>query len=97
MIQLRPIFLSSSNISSLQEAFSKILRTEVSSSFVSSPTIVFAQTSSALVGHAIESERQRNRNSDLSGNTRGHGFEGVVCYYCHNPSHVIQDCKKRHN
>ena len=29
--------------------------------------------------------------------TRGPGSRGVVCYYCHNPGHVIRDCKKRQN
>ena len=78
--------LSSPEISSLQETFSRILRTEVS-----------AQTSSALIGQTIESERQRNRNSGLDDNTRGPGSRGVVCYYCHKPGHVIRDCKKRQN
>ena len=49
--------LSSPEISSLQETFSRILCIEVSSS--SSPTLVSAQTSSALIGQNIESERQR--------------------------------------
>ena len=53
--------LSSPEISSLQETFSRILRTEVSSS--SSPTLVSALTSSVIIGQTIESERQRNRNS----------------------------------
>ena len=48
--------LSSPEISSLQETFSKILLTEVSSS--SSPTLVSDQTNSALIGQTIESERQ---------------------------------------
>ena len=87
--------LSSPEISSLQETFSRILRTEVSSS--SSPTLVSAQTCSALIGQTIESERQRNRNSGLGDNTRGPGSGGVVCHYCHKPGHVIRDCKKRHN
>ena len=87
--------LSSPEISSLQETFSRILRTEVSSS--SSPTLVFAQTSSALIRQTIESERQRNRNSGPGNNTRGPGSGGVVCYYCHKLGHVIRDCKKRHN
>ena len=87
--------LSSPEISSLQETFSRILRIEVSSS--SSPTLVSAQTSSALIGQTIESERQRNRNSGLGDNTRGPGSGGVVCYYCHKPGHVIRDCKKRQN
>ena len=82
-------------ISSLQETFSRILRTEVSSS--SSPTLVSAQTSSALIGQTIESERQRNRNNGPSDNTRGPGSGGVVCYYCHKPGHVTHNCKKRQN
>ena len=90
MIQQRPRFCLV-----LRYHLSRILRTEVSSSYVSSPTLVSAQTSSALVGQTIESKRQRNRNSGPGGNTRGPGSGGVVCYYCHKPGHVIQDCKKR--
>ena len=45
--------LPSPEISSLQETFSMILRTEVSSSSVSSPTLVSAQTSSALVDRPL--------------------------------------------
>ena len=87
--------LSNPEISSLQETFSRILRTEVSSS--SSPTLVFSQTSSALIGQTIKSERQQNRKSGPGDNTRGPGYGSVVCYYCHKPGHVIHDCKKRHN
>ena len=87
--------LSNPKISSLQETFSRILRTEVSSS--SSPTLVSAQTSNALIGQTIESEKQRNRNKGPGDNTRGPGSGGVVCYYCHKPGHVIHDCKKQQN
>ena len=45
--------LPSPEISSLQETFSMILRTEVSSSSVSSPTLVSAQTNSALVDRPL--------------------------------------------
>ena len=90
MIQLRPRFCPV-----LRYHLSRILRTEVSSSSVSSPTLVSAQTSSVLVGQTIESKRQRNRNSGLGGNTKGPSFGGVVCYYCHKFGHVIRDCKKR--
>ena len=65
--------LSSLEISSLQETFSRILRIEVSSSSISSPTLVSAQTSSALVGQTIESKRQQNRNSGP-----GETLEGLV-------------------
>ena len=41
--------LSSPEILSLQETFSRILHIEVSSSSISSPTLISAQTSSALV------------------------------------------------
>ena len=87
--------LSSPEISSLQETFSRILRTEVSPS--SSPTLVSAQTSSALIGQTIESERQRNRNSGPGDNTRRPGSGGVVCYYSYKPGHMKRDCKKRQN
>ena len=81
--------MSSPEISSLQETFSRIFRTEVSFSSVSSPILVSAKTSRALVGQTIESEKQQNRNSGPGGNTRGLGSGGVVCYYCHKPGHVI--------
>ena len=81
--------LSRSEISSFQETFSRILRTEISSP--TSPT----QMSSALVSWNIgESKKQQYRNSGLGGNTRGLSSGGVVCYYCRKSGHVIQDCKK---
>ena len=84
--------LSSLEISSFQETFSRILRIETSSS-----TPPSAQMSSTLVSRNIgESEKQRYRNSGPSGNSRGTSSVGVVCYYCHKPRHVIRDCKKRH-
>ena len=82
--------LSSLEISSFQETFSKILRTKTSSS-----TPPSAHMSSALVGRNIgESEKQQYRNSDLDGNSRGTRSRRVVCYYCHKPGHVIRHCKK---
>ena len=82
--------LSSLEISSFQETFNRILRTETSTS---TPP---AQMSSALVGWNIgESEKQQYRNSGLGGNSRGISSGGVVCYYCHKSRHVIRECKKR--
>ena len=84
--------LSSPEISSFQEIFSSILRTENSSSTPST------QMSSALVGRNIgESEKQQYRNSSPSSNSRGTNSGGVVCYYCYKPRHVIRDCKKQHS
>ena len=86
--------LANPEISSFQETFSSILRTETSSSTPPPST----QMRSAFVGrNSGESEKQQYINSDPSGNPRGTSFGGVVCYYCHKPSHVIQDYKKRHS
>ena len=83
--------LSSLEISSFQETFNRILRTETSSS-----TPPSAKMSSALVGRNIgESEKQQYKNSGPSGSFRGTSSGGVFCYYCHKPGHVIRDCKKR--
>ena len=52
--------------------------------------------SSALVCRNMgESEKQQYRNSGSGSNSRWTNSGGVVCYYCHKPGHVIQDCKKR--
>ena len=52
--------------------------------------------SNALVGRNIgELEKQQYINSGPSGDSRGTSSEGVVCYYCHKPGHVIRNCKKR--
>ena len=85
--------LSCLEISSFQETFSRILRTEISSLALPS-----AQMSNALVGQNIsESRKQHYRNSGPRGNTRGSSSGGVVCYNCRNPGHVIRDCKKLQN
>ena len=80
--------LVSSEISSFQETFSRILRTKTSSCTPST------QMSSALVGRNNgESEKQQYINSGPGGNSRGTSFRGVVFYYYHKSRHVIRDCK----
>ena len=65
--------MTSPEISSIQETFSKILRIETSSS------TPFAQMSSALVGRNIgESKKQQDKNSVPGGNSRGTSSGGVV-------------------
>ena len=82
--------LSSLEISSFQETFGKILRTEISSL-----ALPFAQMSSALVGRNInESRKQQYKNNGPNGNTREPSSRGVVCYYCCKSGHVLRDCKK---
>ena len=83
--------LSSPEISSFQETFSRILRIETSSSIPPS-----AQMSNALIGRNMgELEKQQYRSGGPNGNSGGTRPGGVVCYYCHKPGHVIRDCKKR--
>ena len=83
--------LSSLEISSFQETFTRILCTETSSS-----TPPSAQMSSALVSWNMgESEKQQYRSGGPDDNSRGTSSRGIVCYYCHKPGHVIRDCKKR--
>ena len=90
---VRAQILSSLEVSSFQETFSRILRTEISS-----PTLPSAQMSSFLVGRNIgESGKPQYRNSGPGGNTRGPSSGGVVCYFCRKSGHVIRDCKKLHN
>ena len=72
--------LSSSEISSFQETFSRILRTETSSSTPST------QMSSALVGrNSGESEKHPYKNSGPGGSSRRTSSGGVVCYYFQKP------------
>ena len=83
--------LASPKISSFQETFNRILRTETPS--CNPPS---TQISSALVGrNNVESETQQYRNSGLVDNSRGISSRGVVCCYYHKPGQVRRDCKKR--
>ena len=85
--------LSSPEVSSFKETFSRILHTKVSP-----PVLPSTQMSSALVRrNSSESGKPQYRNSGPRGNTRGPNSRGVVCYYCHKPKHVIRDCKKLKN
>ena len=82
--------LSSLEISSFQETFSRILRTKT---FSPTPS---TQMSSVLVGWKIgELEKQQYRNSGPSVSSRGTSSKGVVCYYYHKLGNVIQDYKRQ--
>ena len=73
--------LSSPEISSLQDVFSRVLRTENTQS---------VQSSSALVGLGKQQYKGGGKGID----TRGQNAEVVVCHYCHKPGHMKRDCKK---
>ena len=77
--------LSNLEISSFQEKFSRILRTDTSSS-----TPPSAQMSNALVGRNMsELEKQQYRSGGSGYNSRRTSSRGVVCYYCLKYVHVI--------
>ncbi|XP_071923252.1 uncharacterized protein [Coffea arabica] len=79
--------LSSPEISSLQDVFSKVLRTENSQS---------VQSSSALVSQTNKYEfgKQQYKGGDKGIDTRGQNAEVVVCHYCHKSGHIKRDCKR---
>ena len=79
--------LSSLEISSLQETFSRLLRIEIS------PSI---QMSNALVNKNsnYESVKQQTRSSGSALEPPGHSSRGVVCYYCHKPRHIHWEYRK---
>ncbi|KAK3019401.1 hypothetical protein RJ639_004651 [Escallonia herrerae] len=86
--------LSGTDITSLQEAFNGVLRTESTSS---------NQQSSVLVANrGRESEAGRmnnNRGGKRGGDRGGHngGTSEIVCYYCKEPRHTKHYCKKLQN
>jgi len=85
--------LSSSEISSLQGAFSRVLRTE------SSPPV---QYSSALVSRTNEYEAGRSHykggnKGEASNFDRTQDSGGIVYHYCHKPGHMKRDCRRLQN
>ncbi|XP_071900889.1 uncharacterized protein [Coffea arabica] len=73
--------LSSPEISSLQDVFSRVLCTENTQS---------VQSSSALVGLGKQQYKGGGKGID----TRGQNAEVVVCYYYQKSGHMKRDCKK---
>ena len=85
--------LSSPEISSLKDVYSRVLRTEGTSSTQPIPH------SGALVSRTNDYETARSQyrsgsnGGGSNGNeTRAHGSGGVVCHYCHHPGHLKCDC-----
>ena len=91
--------LSSSEISSLQDVFARVLRTE---SIVSVPSL--SQPNSVLVSRSNVNEpgHSYNRNNNIGGNTsnsdnRSQNSGRVVCYYWHESGPTKHTCKKLQN
>ncbi|XP_021676549.2 uncharacterized protein LOC110661992 [Hevea brasiliensis] len=85
--------LSSSEISSLHDTFTRVLRTE--------STQLPQTTSGALVSQNMNGQ-QRNKGGNSSNRSNQHNGEtnsnldskGVICYYCHEPDHTKYNCLK---
>ncbi|CAH9095118.1 unnamed protein product [Cuscuta europaea] len=75
--------LSSDVVSSLQDAFSRVLRTDTSS------TSSAPQPSNAFVGQVPTFP-----NGGEKWPRTGPIGKGVVCNYCKKPGHLIKDCRK---
>ena len=98
---LRPEFdtvksqiLSSPEISSLQETFTRILRTENSVSIGLTPS----QPNSALISRTDPGRLSNRRGGSTSSrDNRSQDSGGVVCYYCHEPGHTKRTCRKLQN
>src|SRR5262249_30820957 len=91
--------LSSAEITSLHEVFTRVLRTENSA-----PATPYVQSQSALVirnmrtGIGQSYHRKNHKNGDPS-SQQNHNLDtgGIVCYYCHELGHTKRTCRKLHN
>ena len=91
--------LYGSEIFSLQDNFSRVLRTESSSNIQS--TLL----NSALVSHhnTYDAGKQQYRsgnkgirfnNFDKNSGPRGQELREIACHYCHKPGHLKRDCRR---
>ena len=80
-------FLSSPEISSLQETFSRLLRIEISPSIQKSNALVSKNSNYEPV-----KQQTKSNGSALEPSSQSSG--GVVCYYCHKPRHTCRECRK---
>nr|CAN74438.1 hypothetical protein VITISV_022954 [Vitis vinifera] len=83
--------LSGSDIGSLQEVFSRVLRTENVSSSQHTNVLV------AKGGNAENARRVNNRGGNRAFETRGNDSSTIVCFYCHEAGHTKKNCRKLQN
>ena len=79
--------LSGSNIGSLQEVFSRVLRTK---------NVPSSQHTNVLVarGNAKNARRVNNRGGNRAFENCGNDSSTIVCFYCHEVGHTKKNCKK---
>ena len=83
--------LSGFDISSLQEVFSRVLRTE------NVPSSQHTNVLAAKGGNAENARRVNNRGGNRAFVNRGNDSSAIVCFYCHEVSHTKKNCKKLQN
>ncbi|XP_034673007.1 uncharacterized protein LOC117904490 [Vitis riparia] len=83
--------LSGSDIGSLQEVFSRVLRTENVSSSQHTNVLV------AKGGNAENTRRVNNKGGNRAFENRGNDSSTIVCFYCHEAGHTKRNCRKLQN
>ncbi|KAL6311472.1 hypothetical protein AAG906_012053 [Vitis piasezkii] len=83
--------LSGSNIGSLQEVFSRVLRTENVSSSRHTNVLV------AKGGNAENARRVNNRGKNRAFENRGNDSSTIVCFYYHEAGHTKKNYRKLQN
>ena len=84
--------LSSSEIGSLQEVFSRILRTESTSSIQQTNNVLVAKGGSNDTGR-----KSNNRGESKTSDSYNNDSSNIVCYYYHELGHAKKYCKKLQN
>eukprot|EP00261_Vitis_vinifera_P035581 XP_019076824.1 PREDICTED: uncharacterized protein LOC109122933 [Vitis vinifera] len=83
--------LSSSDIGSLQEVFSRVLRTE------NVPSSQHTNVLAAKGGNAENARRVNNKGGNRAFENRGNDSSTIVRFYCHEAGHAKKNCKKLQN
>ena len=80
--------LSSFDIGSLQEVFSRVLRTE------NVPSSQHTNVLAAKEENGENARRVNNRGGNRAFENHGNDSSTIVCFYCHEVGHTKKNCKK---
>nr|CAN76556.1 hypothetical protein VITISV_034790 [Vitis vinifera] len=83
--------LSDSDIGSLQEVFSRVLRTE------NVPSSQHTNALAAKGGNVENARRVNNRGRNMAFENHCNDSSTIMCFYCHEASHTKKNCKKLQN